>query len=543
MAPETNRPLAQFQADIWEEQFVSSPLLHLETEQASEHQKLKEQVRELLLAGLDKPWEQLDLIDSVQRLGVAYHFEDEIENLLQGIHKNLDTCLEENDNLHGISLLFRLIRQSGLTVSCDMFNKFKDESGKLKESLSEDVIGLLSLHGAASVRLHGEDILEQAFDFSTKHLKSVAEDTSSSPKLAAQASQALKYPVQKNFPRLEAKYYISVYPLHNTPVVLTFAKLDFNILQKLHQNELREIARWWKDLDIPRRLPYARDRITELFFWAIAIYYEPCYALGRKIWAKVIALVSLLDDMYDAYGTIEELELLTQAIQRWDRNAMDGLNNEFSKELYQILLDVYDEIGDHMAKLGKSYRLDYAVEMMKRQATAYLTEARWFSQNYTPTLEEYLKLGIHTSTCPVLTVSSLLGMGDDISRDAFEWVLSTPKIVIASSQIGRLVDDIVSHEFEKKRGHADTAVECYMKEYGATEQEAVKELYKRIENAWKDMNEELLRPTEVPMAVLMQVLNFTRCNHVVYVDTDAYTFPDYLKDFVAALFIHQLPLD
>nr|WBO38683.1 terpene synthase 12 [Aquilaria agallochum] len=537
-----NRPLAHFQADIWEEHFLSSPLLHLETEQASEHQKLKEQVRELLSAGLDKPWEQLDLIDSIQRLGVAYHFGDEIENLLQGIHKNLDTCLEENNNLRGISLLFRLLRQSGLTVSCDVFNKFKDESGKLKESLSEDAIGLLSLHEAACVRLHGEDILEQALDFTTTHLKSIAEDTSSSPKLAAQASQALKYPVRKNIPRLDAKYYISVYPLLNTPVVLTFAKLDFNILQKLHRNELRELTRWWKDLDIPRRLPYARDRITEMFFWGLAVYYEPCYALGRKILTKVIALTSLLDDMYDAYGTIEELELLTQAIQRWDRNAMDGLTNECSKELYQILLDVYDEIGEDMAKLGKSYCLNYAIEMMKRQATAYFTEARWFSRNYTHTLEEYLKLGIHTSASPLLTLSSLLGMGDNISRDAFEWILSTPKFVIACSLIGRLIDDIMSHEFEKNRGHADTAVECYMKEYGATKQEAVKELYTRIESAWKDMNEGLLRPTEVPKVVLMRVLNFTRSYHVMYADTDAYTFPDYLKDFVAALLVHQLPL-
>nr|WBO38677.1 terpene synthase 6 [Aquilaria agallochum] len=517
MASETNRPFANFQADIWGEHFVSSPILPLETKHAWEHQKLKEQVRELLLAGLDRPWEQLDLIDSIQRLGVAYHFENEIENLLQGIHKNLDNCLEENNNLHGISLLFRLLRQSGLTISCTMFNKFKDESGKLKESMSEDVRGLLSLHEAACVRLHGEDILEQAFDFTTKHLKSIADDTSSSPKLAAQASQALKYPVPKNIPRLEAKYYISTNPLLNIPIVLTFAKLDFNILQKLHQNELRELARWWKDLDIPRRLP--------------------------KILTKVIALTSLLDDMYDAYGTIEELELLTQAVQRWDRNAINGLNNECSKELYQILLDVYDEIGEDMAKLGKSYRLNYAVEMMKRQARIYLTEARWLSQNYTPTLEEYLKLGIYTSTCPLLTLSSVLGMGDNINRDAFEWFLSTPKILTASSLITRLLDDIMTNEFEKNRGHVDSAIDCYMKEHEVTKQEAVKELYKQVESAWKDVNEELLRPTEVPKAVLMRVLNFSRCCHIVYADTDAYTFPDYLKDFVAALLIHQLPLD
>ena len=31
---------------------------------------------------------------------------------------------------------------------------------------------------------------------------------------------------------------------------------------------------------------------------------------------KVIAILSIIDDTYDAYGTIEELELFTEAIDR-----------------------------------------------------------------------------------------------------------------------------------------------------------------------------------------------------------------------------------
>jgi len=45
--------------------------------------------------------------------------------------------------------------------------------------------------------------------------------------------------------------------------------------------------------------------------------YETEYSIPRKITSKLIVCISLLDDTYDAYGTIQELELLTQAIQRF----------------------------------------------------------------------------------------------------------------------------------------------------------------------------------------------------------------------------------
>ncbi|MFQ6635370.1 hypothetical protein Gotur_012383 [Gossypium turneri] len=38
-------------------------------------------------------------------------------------------------------------------------------------------------------------------------------------------------------------------------------------------------------------------------------------------------------------------------------------------------------------------------------------------------------------------------------------------------------------------------MECYMKQYRVSMQEAYNELYKQINNAWKDINEEFLKPT------------------------------------------------
>ena len=54
----------------------------------------------------------------------------------------------------------------------------------------------------------------------------------------------------------------------------------------------------------------------EICFWIIGVYYEPQYYLARRILTKLTAMLSIIDDVYDAYGTIDELEIFTNAIER-----------------------------------------------------------------------------------------------------------------------------------------------------------------------------------------------------------------------------------
>lgn len=72
--------------------------------------------------------QQLMLIDAIQRLGVAYHFENEIDRVLNN-HLLLQVNLlpaafgegdktNEDDDLHIVALRFRLLRQQGHRISC-----------------------------------------------------------------------------------------------------------------------------------------------------------------------------------------------------------------------------------------------------------------------------------------------------------------------------------------------------------------------------------------------------------------------------------------
>jgi hypothetical protein len=65
------------------------------------------------------------------------------------------------------------------------------------------------------------------------------------------------------------------------------------------------------------KLPFARDRLFESYFWAFAVYFEPEYHLARMITCKFVAMITIVDDIYDVYGTYEELELFTEAVERF----------------------------------------------------------------------------------------------------------------------------------------------------------------------------------------------------------------------------------
>ncbi|KAK4493316.1 hypothetical protein RD792_017801 [Penstemon davidsonii] len=57
---------------------------------------------------------KLDLVDTIQRLGVGYHFEKEIDDYLKYTCNNGGK--QGNDDLHIVALRFRLLRQQGYNV-------------------------------------------------------------------------------------------------------------------------------------------------------------------------------------------------------------------------------------------------------------------------------------------------------------------------------------------------------------------------------------------------------------------------------------------
>ncbi|KAK4714183.1 hypothetical protein R3W88_020090 [Solanum pinnatisectum] len=540
---EITRRCAYHHPSVWGDHFLTyANLLGANEWEEKEHEDQKEGVRKMLGMAPSKSLQKLDLINTIQLLGVAYHFEHDIEESLSEIYNDYEEWIGEIDinnniDLHVVALSFRLLRQQGYYVSSDVFRKFVDEQGNYKEALASDVKGLLSLYEAAQFRVHDEEILDEAINFTTTHLKLILPNLSDP--LATQVSNALKFPIHNIIVRVGTRKYISFYQEDesHSEMLLNFAKLDFNILQRLHKKELCDITRWWKESEIAQALPFARDRVVELYFWSLGVYFEPQYSVARKILTKVLCFCSIMDDTYDTYGTLDELTQLTTAIERWDIDASEKLPL-YMKVSYHALLKVYNEVENLEIK---SSLVKYSITEMKKLLRAYFQEAKWYHAKDVPTMEEYIKNGIPSSTYLLLATTCWLGMGDVATKDAFDWISNEPTILVASCIIARLLNDLVTHEIEVERGDVASGIECYINEHGATKEEAYMEIRKIIENNWKDLNRGCLKPTTVPRVLLMPVLNLTRVAEFFYKDEDAYTFSkNNLKDVISMVLIHPI---
>lgn len=70
-----------------------------------------------MLSSVAKPLDQLELIDDLQRLGLGYHFEEEIESTLTKIYEDQSNETLDRKDLHAVALKFRLLRQHGYNIS------------------------------------------------------------------------------------------------------------------------------------------------------------------------------------------------------------------------------------------------------------------------------------------------------------------------------------------------------------------------------------------------------------------------------------------
>ncbi|KAL0454376.1 UNVERIFIED_CONTAM: Gamma-cadinene synthase, partial [Sesamum latifolium] len=113
-------PITSYPPSMWADAFTSFSLDDKVQEKYAEAiQELKQEARSMLLSEESTTIEKLILIDTLERLGVGYHFEQEIEDQLREIFRfqSQDTD-QDNYDLFTTSLQFRLLRQHRYSVSC-----------------------------------------------------------------------------------------------------------------------------------------------------------------------------------------------------------------------------------------------------------------------------------------------------------------------------------------------------------------------------------------------------------------------------------------
>ncbi|KAL5707045.1 hypothetical protein ACHQM5_025141 [Ranunculus cassubicifolius] len=539
------RRSANYHPNIWGFEFVQALSSEFTADNyMAQRNELKEKISNQFYDMNVGSLEQLELVDALQKLGIGYLFQDEILTCLDAIQykkKNFPA----DENLHATALGFRLLRQHGYQISKDVFLGFKDDNGEFDANLSYDIKGLLSLYEACHLSVEGECILDEAKHFSKTQLENIR--TPVPLKLSKQVSHALNLPLQWRTVHLDARWYIEggiTSEDHMSSALLELAKLDFNITQAIYQNDLKEMSMWWRDIGLGShpQLHFARDRLMENFLWTIGVNFYPQANYFRKGLTKLNALVTIIDDVYDIYGSLEELELFTVAVERWDINSIERLPH-YMKICFLALYNTINEIVYVTLKEQGLEISHYLKKSWTDLCKAYLVEAKWYYGKYTPTLEEYLSNAWVSISGPTVLVHGYFLLQQDITKDTIDQLEGYPDIIRWSSLILRLADDLGTSAAEIERGDVPKSVQCYMHETGCSEESARGYIRYLIGETWKKMNKVQADDSVFPRPFLEVAVNLARMAQFMYQYGDGHGIQiQETKNRVMSLLVEPIPL-
>ncbi|KAE7995498.1 hypothetical protein FH972_000282 [Carpinus fangiana] len=439
--------------------------------------KMEECGHVLRKVGKDDPFESLNMINAVQRLGIDYYFQEEIEAILHSQYLKYISHGDCGHQLHEVALRFRLLRQQGYYVPAEIFNNFKGKEGKFKKELAEDIDGLMALYEASQLGIEGEDILEEAGNFSERLLTARVRHLDDNQ--VRVVGSTLRHPHHKSLARFMVKNFLGNFQDRNGWLndLQQLAKMDFNMVQSMHQKEIVQISKWWTDLGLSKELKFARDQPLKWYTVSMACLTDPDMSDERVELTKPISLIYIIDDIFDVYGSLEELTLFTEAVNKY-------------------------------ASITGSWAVLF---------NAFLVEAKWFATGQSPKSEEYLTNAVVSSGVHVVLVHIFFLLGHRLNKENVQLLDTIPGIISSPGTILRLWDDLGSAMDESQDGHDGSYIDYYMQENeGCSVKESREKVVGMISEAWKRLNKECLSPNPFPATFTKASLNLARLVPLLY---------------------------
>ncbi|PSS24664.1 (E,E)-geranyllinalool synthase [Actinidia chinensis var. chinensis] len=433
---------------------------------------------------IDAELTTLCLVNQIQRLGLAGHFSEEVEEILKPIYKTYKNQEVEEikpnivpAKIYKDSLAFWLLRMYGYTVTPRNFCWFlchEDIVVHIERNFECFTSAMYNVYRAADLIFPGEYELEEARLFSRKlleksmTLKSVNDNLVIFPNFRRVIEHELSLPWIARLDHLDHRMWIeenktdtlwigkaSFYRLSNLhdDKLMTLAVENYKFRQSVYMNELEELKRWSKDWGLSD-MGFGREKTTYCYFAIASSTNLPHDSIARMIVAKSAILVTVADDFFDMEGSLNDLQTLTQAVQRWDGEGLGG----HAKIIFLALDNLVSEVAkNHLRHQGNDITKNLR-DMWIETFVSWLTESTWSNTGYVPSLDEYLQTGMTSIATHIMTLPAMCFSNSSIhptcklNPNHYENITN---LLMASA---RLLNDIQSYQKELEVGKKNFVV-------------------------------------------------------------------------------------
>ncbi|EXB97304.1 (-)-limonene synthase [Morus notabilis] len=192
------------------------------------------------------------------------------------------------------------------------------------------------------------------------------------------------------------------------------------------------------------------------------------------------------------------LKELEQYFAKNEKSEMSNLLNKLISIRYKAkgnIRDVgyqiefgYGTVARGRIKIKKSYNASLIKHVQWADLSkCFLLEAKWYTSGHTPTFQEYLENGWVSIAAPIVLAIAYICVTNPLREEAIMLLAMEgyPSIIREASIIGRLTNDLSTLPFELEKGNVPTSIQCYMNEFGASEDEARQHIKLIIDESWK----------------------------------------------------------
>ncbi|OVA10700.1 Terpene synthase [Macleaya cordata] len=469
----------------------------------------------------------LCMVDSLERLGIDRHFQDEIKTVLDKIYR---CWLQMDEEIFAdtttCAIAFRMLRMHGYEVSSGT-SLIKTIFLDTLDGYLKDMGNILELYKASQIMIFpNESILEKQHFWSGNFLKEELLKVSSTcadgfnKHIIHEVDYTLNFPYYANLECLENRRNIEHFAIDNLRILKTSYRLninnrdllelaveDFNLCQGIHQKELNQLERWVEKNKLDK-LKFARQKLSYCYFSAAAPLFSPELSDARMSWTKNAMLATVIDDFFDTGGSNEELVNLIELVERWDGISSTDYCSEQVEIIFLALQNTTNEIRDKaFAWQGRDVTSNLT-QMWLTVLRSMLREAEWARNN----------------------------VSEEVIRDPeYETLYKLMSIC------GRLHNDIHGFKRERKEGKLNGVYLRMIHSDGVvTEEEAVKEMKDVIDTSRRELQRLVLKTkgSVVPRACKDLFWMMSKVVHLFYIRSDEFTSPQEVTNSVNSV-IHE----
>ncbi|KAH7859314.1 hypothetical protein Vadar_034484 [Vaccinium darrowii] len=427
---------------------------------------------------MDEELIKLSVVNQVTRLGLAEHFNAEIESILSEVYRNykkqqcphtMDANLELA-KLYKDSLAFRLLRMHGYNITPWSFCWFvhdEDILAHIERNSGYYMSSMLNIYRATDLMFSGEYELKEARSFSRKLLeqnmmrRNEEDGLIIIPNFHELVELELSIPWIARMDHLDHRFWIEANHadalwvskalfyrlscLHNDKL-MKLAVENYKLRQSIFQSELEQVTRWSKEWGLSD-MGFGREKTTYCYFAVAASSSLPQGSVVRLIVAKIAIIITVADDFFDMKGSLEELQSLNDAIQRWDGKGLCG----HDKIIFEALDGLVSDIAKKYLHQQGSDVTENLRDIWRETFGSWLLESAWRNNGYIPSMDEYLTTGMTSIASHTMVLPASCFLNPNLPPHKLKPSHYEPitKLLMASS---RLLNDIQSYQKEQLDG-------------------------------------------------------------------------------------------